>query len=126
MTRAILLVDHGSRRPESNAQLEEIARLVHAKGEPGLVVRCAHMELAPPTIAEGFAACVEAGASFVVVHPYMLAPGRHAIEDIPRMVAEAAKAFPSVRFAVSAPLGVHAGLADAVLDRCRDATYDDD
>ncbi|MFO0694763.1 MAG: CbiX/SirB N-terminal domain-containing protein [Polyangiales bacterium] len=118
MKRAILVVDHGSRRPEANEQLLEVARLVEAQGGPDLVVRHAHMELAPPTIAEGFEACVEAGATFVVVHPYMLSPGRHAMEDIPRHVAEAAARFPHVRYVVSAPLGVHPALAEVVLARC--------
>ena len=37
----------------------------------------AHMELADPSIAAGFAACVQAGATDVVAFPYMLSPGKH-------------------------------------------------
>jgi sirohydrochlorin ferrochelatase len=66
--RAILLVDHGSRRPEANRQLERIARLV-AERVPDTIVRFAHMELAPPDVAAGVAACAAAGARELVVHP---------------------------------------------------------
>ncbi|MCA9617054.1 MAG: hypothetical protein KC586_30040, partial [Myxococcales bacterium] len=55
--KALLLVDHGSRRAEANALLGQIAALVAAR-RPELVVEVAHMELAPPTVAEAFAACV--------------------------------------------------------------------
>ena len=119
-TPAILLVDHGSRRAESNEQLEEIAKLVRAR-EPGRIVRIAHMELAEPSVAEGVAACVADGAREIVVHPYLLGPGRHSREDIPRLAAEAAAAHPGVEVRVSGPLGVHASLVDVILDRVGEA-----
>lgn len=118
--KAILLVDHGSRLAEANALLAEVARLVEASS-PEHVVRPAHMELAEPTIEQGFHACVEAGAVDITVHPYMLGPGRHATLDIPRLVAEAASRHPGVVYRITAPLGLHAGLARVVLDRVREA-----
>lgn len=113
---ALLLVDHGSRRAEANAQLEELARLVSERVGSDVPVRSAHLELALPSIADGFAACVEAGASEVVVVPCLLSPGRHARDDVPRLAAEAA-AKHGVAFRVSEPLGVHPLLAELVLVR---------
>ena len=113
---AILLVDHGSRRAEANQQLESIAQLLRNR-DPERIVRIAHMEIAKPTIAEGLAACVSAGAREIVVHPYLLAPGRHSREDIPTLSAEAAAGHPGVAVRVSEPLGVHDKLADVVLER---------
>jgi sirohydrochlorin ferrochelatase len=113
---AILLVDHGSRQPEANAQLEEIARRIRARA-PGRVVIAAHMELASPSIGEGIDACVEAGAREIVVHPYLLAPGRHSTRDIPKLAAEAASRHPGVTVRTSPPLGVHEKLVDVVLER---------
>lgn len=113
---AILLVDHGSRRPEANAQLEAMAALLRAR-EPERIVHVAHMELAPPTVAEGIAACVADGAQEVVVHPYLLTPGRHSQEDIPALAAAAARDHPGVSVRVSAPLGVHERLVDVILAR---------
>ena len=54
----------------------------------------------------------------VVVFPYMLSPGRHSTTDIPRMVSEAARAFPHVTFSVTPAFGVHEKLAELILDRC--------
>ena len=117
---AILLVDHGSRIAEANAQLEEIARLLRAR-EPGRIVRVAHMELAAPGVSEGIEACVADGAREIVVHPYLLAPGRHSSSDIPAAVAAAAARHPDVTIRVSAPLGVHEKIVDVVLERVNES-----
>jgi len=114
--RAILIVDHGSRRSEANALLDEIAALVAAR-LPNSVVRTAHMELAAPSIAEGLAACAAAGAREVVVHPYFLGPGDHSTNDIPRLVATAAADHPLLSVSISEPLGCHPKLVDVILDR---------
>ena len=123
--RAYLLIDHGSRRAEANALVGEVASRLRARLGDEAVVEAAHMELAEPTIEQGFARCVEQGATMVVAHPFMLAPGRHAREDLPRMVAEAAARHGGVRFVMAAPLGSHDGVIDAVLDRCAAAAADD-
>ncbi len=113
---ALMLVDHGSRSQEANDMLADVAAMVKRLGQTQDVFY-AHMELAEPTIAQAFAAAVKAGATQVVVHPYFLAPGRHSTSDIPRMVAEAAQAFPGVEFCVTAPLGVHPKIGEVVLER---------
>ena len=119
--RAILLIDHGSRLAEANATLEQVAELVREEAGGAVIVRAAHMELAEPTIAQAFAACVEDGATTVIALPYMLAPGRHAREDIPHLVEAAARAHPGVAWRVTEPLGVHPLLARVVLDRAGEA-----
>jgi sirohydrochlorin ferrochelatase len=118
---AILLVDHGSRRPEANAQLEALADAVRAR-DPERVVTIAHMELAPPSIAEGVAACAAAGASEVLVHPYFLGPGNHTRHDVPRLVAEAQQQHPDLKLRISEPLGLHEKIVDVVLERVDAAT----
>ncbi len=116
MTRAILLVDHGSRRAEANAQLEAVAEQLRGR-VPGDVVEIAHLELAAPDIASGIDACVAKGASRIVVHPYFLGPGRHTSEDIPAAVERAGAKHPDIRIRISEPLGGHAALIDVILDR---------
>lgn len=118
---AILLVDHGSRRAEANALLDEVAALVAQRLGATTIVETAHMEVAEPSIARGFARCVERGATKVVVHPFMLAPGRHVSEDLPRLIAQAAAMHQGVSFVLAPPLGSHAGVIDAVIEQCRAA-----
>jgi len=121
LKRAILLVDHGSRRSEANDLLAQMAEQV-ALRVPDSAVFFAHMELASPTIAEGVAACAAAGADEIVVQPYFLGPGSHTTHDIPRLVREAAAAHPGLRVAISEPLGAHPKLVDVILDRIERAT----
>jgi sirohydrochlorin ferrochelatase len=116
--RAILLIDHGSHRAEANALLNEVVDRVKARIGEGAIVEPAHMEIAEPTIAQGFARCVQQGASIIVAHPFMLAPGRHVQEDLPRLVAEAAASYQGVQFVLAPPLGSHDGIIDAVVERC--------
>lgn len=115
--KAILLIDHGSTRTEANEMLACMAQLVRTMVGSRTIVRYAHMELASPTIGEGFAACVRDGATEVIAFPYMLSPGKHSMRDIPRMVAEAAAAHPGVEHVVTPAFGVHEKLAEVILDR---------
>jgi sirohydrochlorin ferrochelatase len=116
MRPALLLVDHGSRRAEANAALDALAELVRA-ARPERVVRTAHMDLAPPSVADGLAACVAAGAREVVVVPVFLARGSHGAEDVPRLAREAAERHPGVSVRVAEPLGPHPKLAEIALER---------
>lgn len=117
LMRAILLIDHGSVRPEANHMLSCMANLLQHMAGDGVVVRHAHMELAEPSIASGFADCVAAGGTDVTVFPYMLSPGKHVTRDIPRLVDEAARAHPDVAYRVTPAFGVHAKLAELIAER---------
>jgi sirohydrochlorin ferrochelatase len=115
--RSILLIDHGSVREEANHMLVCMANLLQHMVGDDVLVNFAHMELAEPTIAQGFAACVRDGATDVVAFPYMLSPGKHSTRDIPRMVAGAAAEFPNVTYRVTEAFGMSALLAEVVARR---------
>jgi len=115
--KAILLIDHGSRRGEANEMMDCMANLVQAVAGPEVVVRYAHMELCEPSIAAGVRNCIEAGANELIVFPYMLSPGKHSTGDIPRMVAAAAEEFPELDVRVTNAFGVHEKLAELILER---------
>lgn len=112
----LIVVDHGSRRAESNEMLEELVAMV-AQAVPFTIVEPAHMELAEPSIATAFDRCVAAGATLVVVSPYFLLPGRHWSTDIPELAQAAAARHPGVPYLVTAPLGLHPLMAQVVAGR---------
>jgi len=112
----VIVVDHGSRRQESNELLLAVAEMFRQQSQV-TIVEPAHMELAEPSIADAFASCVQQGAKLVVVFPYFLSPGRHWSEDIPRLAAKAAAQHPSVKHLVTAPLGLHALIGQVMSDR---------
>ena len=112
--RSILLIDHGSVRAEANHMLACAANLLQHMVGDTVLVRYAHMELAEPSIAQGVAECVHSGATEVIAFPYMLSPGKHVTRDIPRLVAEAASAFPAVSCRVTPAFGVNEKLAEVI------------
>ena len=128
--RAILLIDHGSVRPEANHMLSCAANLLqHLVGDNALV-RYAHMELAEPSIAKGFADCANSGATEVIAFPYMLSPGKHVSRDVPRGRGDgapgatrgkrgggAAAAVPNVTFRVTGAFGIHEKLSELIAIR---------
>lgn len=116
MTIGIILVDHGSRRAESNQMLLAAAEKL-AESMPGTIVEPAHMELAEPSIALAFQECIRRGAKEIVVFPYFLSPGRHWTEDIPDLVRKAAADYPNVRWVITAPFGLHPLMQQIIQDR---------
>jgi sirohydrochlorin ferrochelatase len=117
--RAVILLDHGSRESEANAQLAALAALVAAR-LPQRRVGLAHLSLASPSLADAARECVRAGARQVTILPCFLAAGRHVQEDLPRLVAELERAHPGVAFHLARPLGAHPSVADALAERARE------
>lgn len=113
---ALLLIDHGSTRDDANELLPKVAQMVKELSDFEIVCY-AHMELAEPTIQQGFDACVAAGAVEVIVHPYFLGPGRHSISDIPRLVAHAAERHAGVSYRITEPLGLDEKIGHLILER---------
>ncbi|KAL2622586.1 hypothetical protein R1flu_002791 [Riccia fluitans] len=112
----IVIVDHGSRRAQSNAMLHEFVKLYKERTGRS-VVEAAHMELANPTISDAFDRCVEQGASRIIISPYFLFPGRHWDKDIPSIAAEAAKKHRNIPYIVTAPIGLHEQMVTVISDR---------
>lgn len=112
----VIIVDHGSRRDESNQMLLGIVDAFRQTSTYA-IVEAAHMELAEPCIATAYNACVQQGATWIVVHPFFLLPGRHWDSDIPRLAAEAAAGHPQTSYLVTAPLGSHPLMAQVIDER---------
>ena len=121
MVTALLLIAHGSRRAEANADLEFVAAELRARGQYP-VVRVSYLELAEPNIEAGGVQCVEAGATEVILLPYFLSPGVHVAEDLTAARDALAVRFANVQFALAEPLGRHPLLVDVVDQRAGEAT----
>lgn len=113
---AILLVGHGSRNRESVTCLYDIASALQQ--EHGYaVVEVAFLELCPPSIQEGFDACVRRGATQVLLLPYFLFPGGHVYKDLPDEVALAMRRHPGLSARLGEVLGYHPSLVRIVRER---------
>jgi sirohydrochlorin ferrochelatase len=112
----VIIVDHGSRREQSNQMLDEIAAEFEKTSEYP-IVEPAHMDLAKPSVAMAFDRCVARGATVIVVFPFFLLPGRHLEEDIPALVAAAAARHPDITTHISKPFSPHPLLVKVMADR---------
>jgi sirohydrochlorin ferrochelatase len=117
---ALLLIAHGSRHPEANADLHRLASELRALGRFAAVV-AAFLELAEPNIDAGGATCVEAGAARVVLVPYFLSAGVHVQRDLAAARERLAGRFPQADWRLAEPLGPHPLLTEIVVQRARDA-----
>lgn len=119
MLTALLLIAHGSRHPEANADLDHVAEGLRGRGYP--IVVASFLELAEPTIHDGGRRCVEQGAQRVVLVPYFLSAGVHVRRDLTEARDRLAAEFPAVSFLLAEPLGRHPLLLDIVTQRVREA-----
>jgi sirohydrochlorin ferrochelatase len=117
---ALLLIAHGSRRAEANADLEHLAGALRDKGEFA-IVQPSYLELCEPGIVAGGDFCVAGGAGRVVMLPYFLSAGRHVVEDLTAARDELSQKNPGVSFVLAEPLGRHPLLAQIVVERAKES-----
>jgi len=116
---AALLIAHGSRREEANADLVRLADAVRATRQFGLV-EIAYLELAEPDIPAGADACVKQGAERVLMMPYFLSAGVHVRNDLQEFQESFREKYPGVAFEVCEPLGLHPKLVEVVIERLKE------
>ena len=118
--RALLLIAHGSRRPEANADLEHVA--AHMRQRGGFdYIQCSYLELTHPDIHTAGVFCVQEGATEVVMLPYFLSPGVHVRDDLTEAQEKLRQEYPKHSFVLAEPLGRHPGLIDIVAERAKEA-----
>lgn len=119
-TTALLLIAHGSRRVEANAELHAVAESLRERGRYP-IVQPSFLELSEPGIEAGGVLCVEAGATDVILLPYFLSPGKHVVEDLTAARDRLRERFPHVRFVLAEPLGRHPLILDVLEQRAGEA-----
>jgi sirohydrochlorin cobaltochelatase len=104
-TSGLLLVGHGTRHEEGQAEFRTIASKVAAALAPQ-PVEAGYIELNEPTIDEAFLRLVEHGAGHVRVAPLLLFAAGHARTDIPEAVSRATAMHPHVTVEFASPFGL--------------------
>jgi sirohydrochlorin cobaltochelatase len=102
MTRAVILFGHGSRDLAWRQPMDAVAQRIAARG---VVVRCAFLELQLPDLRAAADELVAQGATELCITPMFLGAGRHAREDLPRLVEEVRSAHPGLRLDVRPAVG---------------------
>lgn len=117
---SVLILGHGSRRREANAEFEALVegfRRRHA----GLTVDHAYIELAEPLLGPALAAAATRRPGRVVLLPLFLFAAGHVKDDVPRALSSARGAFPDVWFTAGRALGVAREVLSLALSRAAEA-----
>jgi sirohydrochlorin cobaltochelatase len=102
--RAIILVGHGSRDPLWRGPIEAVAARL-AAAQPQLPARCAYLELQQPDLPAAAAQLVDGGARRISLVPMFLGTGKHAREDLPRLVDALRQTYPDTVFTLQPSVG---------------------
>jgi sirohydrochlorin ferrochelatase len=121
MAHAVLYVCHGSRLREAR---EEAIKFIndckpHIDAE---IQEISFLELAVPSIEEGFDKCVNAGAEQISVVPLLLLTATHSKIDIPKALKACSSKHPSILVNYGNPIGVLEKMADSVINRINQCT----
>lgn len=116
----LLIVAHGSRKPESNQEVFELTTRIEAMAAGDFdLVRCAFMQFADPTFEAQVESLVAYGADTIVVFPYFIGSGSHVTADIPALVEAAVDRHPDVSIRVTPHLGNMDGIQELILEQVR-------
>jgi sirohydrochlorin ferrochelatase len=116
MAQSLLLIAHGSRRAEANADLEHLAEILR-QTQQYIHVQPSYLELAEPNIIEGGKLCAQFSPREIIMVPYFLSPGMHVREDLTAAQKELQQLFPTIPILLAEPLGRHPLLVEVVKQR---------
>ncbi|MGH4019681.1 MAG: sirohydrochlorin chelatase, partial [Pseudonocardiaceae bacterium] len=124
MSRAMLVVGHGSRDADGIEEFWALAEAIRALAPNP--VGFGFIELAAPTVDESIDLLVADGATEIVSVPLVLLSAGHLKNDGPAALARARARHPQVRFRLARDLGIEPRVLEVAADRIRDAAGDAD
>jgi len=108
---AIVLFAHGSRDPLWHKPIEAVAAQISLVS-PDTHVVCAYLEISTPDLATAASTLVSRGVQSIAILPLFLGVGKHAREDLPRLVADLRQVHPDVQFNLKPSVGEEARMVD--------------
>lgn len=121
-TRAgLILLAHGSRDALWRQPIEAVLHAVQHSG-PTPLACCAYLEACEPDLPTAAQALIEAGATRLTVLPLFLGTGKHAREDIPRLVQDIRARHPQLRVDLQPAVGEHPRVTALLAELAQQAT----
>ena len=112
--KAILLFSHGSVLCGAEQNLLEVAATMKEAGDAP-IVEVGFLNYSEPLFASAVSACVEQGATSIVIAPWFLIAGKFVVQDLPAAIASVREAYPDVDFSIADVIGFHPAIAEAVI-----------
>ena len=111
----VILFAHGSRDPLWRLPIDAVAEDMTRRW-PHMSVACAFLELTTPDLATTVEALMMQGKTHLRIVPMFLGVGRHAREDLPKLVSELTEAYPQVQFELLPTIGEHPAMTRLMAD----------
>ncbi|APG25021.1 MAG: CbiX/SirB N-terminal domain-containing protein [Syntrophotalea acetylenica] len=111
---AVVIVGHGSRRPQAADVLRKVAIQVRQRLSGATRVDVAFLEHGSPSFSAALASCYAAGERRLVIIPFFLLPGMHVTADLPAAIASARRRYPELQIVQAEFLGGHPALGEVV------------
>lgn len=115
VAKAVVLFAHGSRDPLWRLPIDAVAQRLQAQ-QADLPVAVAFLELTEPDLAKTVEALMKQGATHVRIVPMFLGVGRHAREDLPKLVNDLVNAYPQMSFELLPAIGEHPAMTALMAD----------
>lgn len=119
MSKALLIMAHGSRSETANdefrALVEKVAESARGRGQEYVAVIPCFLELAQPSLIEAIQQLEHQPVKTVQLYPLFFNKGKHVGRDIPAQIEEARERFPGMQVEQLDYFGNSPGLADFVL-----------
>ena len=100
----LILLAHGSRDALWRQPIEAVHQLVEAM-RPDLPCICAYLDACAPDLPAATQTLIAQGVRHLIVLPLFLGTGKHAREDIPRLLDELRRQHPACRFDLQTAAG---------------------
>ncbi|MBZ0166547.1 MAG: CbiX/SirB N-terminal domain-containing protein [Candidatus Omnitrophica bacterium] len=111
MIKAVLIVSHGSRSPQTKVEVQSLLNQLQDRRKD-LIFELGFLELENPSIPQGIERCIQRGAGHIAVILNFLNSGRHVDIDIPQIINESRQKHPDITITISAPIGQHPGVVE--------------
>ena len=100
----LILLAHGSRDPLWRQPIEAVQQAV-LLAQPDLPCVCAYLDACAPDLETAAQALLAKGVTHIMVLPLFLGTGKHAREDIPRLLEILRAQHPDCQFELETPAG---------------------
>jgi sirohydrochlorin ferrochelatase len=117
--QAVLVICHGSRLKSAKEEAKAFAEQSLKKVEAPIKEIC-FLELATPTIEQGFVQCMRKGATRICVIPLLLLSAVHAKQDIPNELSRLQSLYPEILITYGTPIGANPGILHIILDKIKE------
>ena len=111
----LILLAHGSRDPLWRQPIEAVQLAVQL-AQPRLPCLCAYLDACAPDLETVAQMLVSQEVTHITVLPLFLGTGKHAREDIPRLLALLDQQYPDCEFQLEAPVGENPRITAALAE----------